>query len=138
MVTPIAYRDDDVTSIICPKICPSFYFEFLSTSISNLFIDQNEAKAVLDHLSSFNINCLEYEFAFKHTDDVVHALNFIKNRYLFTRASIFTDEPVTEEAEQLALQIMDSHFGCFFRMNSKVNALRPTKGRQITKIVKYI
>ena len=71
---------------------------------------------------------------FKNVDDVTEALKAIENRYMFRYAEILTERLVSVEAEELAMKILDTHFGCSIHLNSKVKALRSLEEKAIEKI----
>ena len=65
-----------------------------------------------------------YYLQFKDTKYATYALKAIENRYSFRMGSIETEEPISEEAEELALKILGTHIDCSLRLNSDMKALK--------------
>ena len=71
--------------------------------IHSHYLDKGEAKAVLNFLNSPNATYSELTLKFADADDVTEVLRAIKNRYSFKYANIETEEPISQEAEELAM-----------------------------------
>ena len=96
-------------------------------------LSKQEAKIFLEFLNSPDTNYSKFSIILNESDDVIEALKAIKNRYSFIEGEINTEEPVSKEAEELALSIIDTHFDCSIYLNSEVQALRPTEKRNFEK-----
>ena len=101
--------------------------------IDTHYMDKEEAKVVLSFLSWPQSTYSKFILKFADTDDVTEALKAIQNRYSFTYAEIITEKLVSKEAEELALKILDTHFGCSIYLNSEVKALRKMEDKGVQK-----
>ena len=70
---------------------------------------------------------------FDDADDVTKILNAIKNRNSFIYAEIDSKDPVSKEAEELAMEILNTHLGWTLYLNSEVKALRSLDEKGVTK-----
>ena len=101
--------------------------------IQTHYLEKEEAQVLISFLHSPNAYYTEYWLKFNDTTDVTEALRAIKTRYSFIFGEIETKEPIPEEAEQLALEILDTHYGCSLYLNSELKALRSLEKRAISK-----
>ena len=97
------------------------------------YLDREETRLVLDFLSSPDVSYSKYYLAID-TEDAFEALKAVQNRFLFNEGWIYTQQPVSKEAEELALSILDSHYDCSLLLNSEVKALKQAEKRSIERI----
>ena len=98
------------------------------------YLNRQEAKVVINFLNSPDVTYAKYDIRFEDTDDVIGALKAIENKFSFICGQIVTEEPVSKEAEELALAILQTHYDCTLYLNSEVKALKHWKKRGLEKI----
>ena len=96
-------------------------------------LGKEEAQVILNFLNSPQSIYSQLVWKFVDADDVTETLRAIKNRYSFVYSQIDTKDPVSEEAEELAMEILDTHLGWTLYLNSKVKALRSLNEKGVTK-----
>ena len=101
--------------------------------IQRNYLDREETQVFVNFLSLPHITCSELTLKLANVDDVTNVLKAIENRYSFKYANIMTKEPVSKEAEELALKILDTHIGCSLYLNSNIKVLRSLKEKGVEK-----
>ena len=79
---------------------------------SKNYLNKDQGRVVLDFLNSSEANYSSFILQFEDTEYVVEALKAVESRYLFDYGRIETKDPISKEAEQLALKIIESHPCC--------------------------
>ena len=96
------------------------------------YLEKVETEAIVRFLSSPQSIYTHLVLKFANSDDVTDVLRATENKYSLIYAEIDTEEPVSKEAEQLAIEILDTHCGCSLYLNSEVKALRSLESKGIT------
>ena len=113
------------------KLIETRKIEFIS--LDRLFIGKKEVKVLLDYLHSPSATYFGFIVNFSNIEDVTEALRAIKSKKFIKRVEIMTEELASKEAEELTMEILDTHLGCNIYLNSKLKALKIIKEKGVQK-----
>ena len=73
-------------------------------TVQSHFLEKDEVEVILNFLNSSQSVCTKLYLAISDIDDMTEVLRAIKSRYSFVYEEIETENPVSKEAEELAMK----------------------------------